>query len=126
MYSTILSKNLDISQSFLHFITRLIELNFNHSIHIEMPEKRLIGRAWRIIKDKKPIAFMLDAPGQFCTLQWQPINGELLSTILTITVYTTEEVISEVLLKIFRKSKSISQAIDMTLKESFELQPCVA
>jgi len=90
----------------------------------------LIGRAWRITHQRKSVGFLLDAPGQFCAMNWQPIVDELASTEFSLTLYDNYSALAvpktfSQFTTIFKKAKNLEEARNMINLASFELEPCL-
>lgn len=123
-YESDLLQELNLAHNFFHFLDRLIAKGYDLCAHKVLSGDAPVHRTWRLFMNQTCMGFLSDAPGQLCTLAWQPAEMELESPIMTLTLYSFDDHVNlhwEMFLKVF-KCTSLEQARSM-LEGKYMLVP---
>jgi hypothetical protein len=81
---------LGASESFDHFVRRLLASGYDVAAHSRLGRTTPAGRCWTVAYAGERIGALFDYPGQFSGLEWQPLPTEPKHSEITMTVYVKD------------------------------------
>lgn len=118
-------EQLAFSESFDHFVSRImVQGSMDLTGSNDSSTRTPIGRCWRLFKSSQLVGCILDYPGQFSTLKWQPCFPDLHSDEFCMSVYVDEssDLFEECLIA-FQTSKDINSLREKLSKMDYLLDP---